>query len=204
MAHRNGFTLVELLVAIAIFAVLSALGWKIFDYLHKVKQANSVHEQRLADVQQTYQQLLRDSVQVIAVSTQHNGTEQAAFRLNNGRLSFHKTGVTDPLQHGLAADERIEYVYAANEKKLYRLKYAGLNLNDAAQPLSSELLSEVDQFQITVLNPNELDRWPDPQDNSAHAMRQLPRGLKVQLTLREVEYQWIFSLLRTEYLKEPR
>lgn len=29
MKKRSGFTLVELLVAIAIFAVLSALGWKI-------------------------------------------------------------------------------------------------------------------------------------------------------------------------------
>ena len=33
----SGFTLVELLVAIAIFAVLSALGWKVFDYLIKTK-----------------------------------------------------------------------------------------------------------------------------------------------------------------------
>ncbi len=32
-----GFTLVELLVAIAIFAGLSALGWKAFDYIAKSK-----------------------------------------------------------------------------------------------------------------------------------------------------------------------
>ena len=35
MKIKNGFTLVELLVAIAIFAVLSMLGWKVFDYLLK-------------------------------------------------------------------------------------------------------------------------------------------------------------------------
>ena len=36
MKIKKGFTLVELLVAIAIFAVLSMLGWKVFDYLLKV------------------------------------------------------------------------------------------------------------------------------------------------------------------------
>ena len=41
MTKRSGFTLVELLVAIAIFAVLSALGWKVFDYLIKIKERNT-------------------------------------------------------------------------------------------------------------------------------------------------------------------
>jgi len=44
---RSGFTLVELLVAIAIFAVLSLLGWKIFDYLLKVRDRNAEHEVHL-------------------------------------------------------------------------------------------------------------------------------------------------------------
>ena len=39
MKYKQAFTLVELLVAIAIFAVLSMLGWKVFDYLLKVKDA---------------------------------------------------------------------------------------------------------------------------------------------------------------------
>jgi len=40
----KGFTLVELLVAIAIFAVLSALVWKVFDYIIQPKDRNVVHE----------------------------------------------------------------------------------------------------------------------------------------------------------------
>lgn len=55
MKKRSGFTLVELLVAIAIFAVLSALGWKIFDYLIKTKERNQQHELQIFELQDAYQ-----------------------------------------------------------------------------------------------------------------------------------------------------
>jgi len=64
----KGFTLVELMVAIAIFAVLSALGWKVFDYIVKTKDQNVIHEQRLGQLQQTYQQILRDTVQAVPLT----------------------------------------------------------------------------------------------------------------------------------------
>ena len=63
--YIRAFTLVELLVAITIFAVLSMLGWKVFDYLIKVKDRNAEHETHLFALQDAYQQVLRDSLQII-------------------------------------------------------------------------------------------------------------------------------------------
>ena len=62
---KFGFTLIELLVSIAIFAVLSALGWKIFDYLVKVKDRNAQHEAALSELQESYQQIQRDLLQAM-------------------------------------------------------------------------------------------------------------------------------------------
>lgn len=193
-----GFTLVELLVAIAIFAVLSALGWKIFDYLVKVKDRNAMHEENLGQLQEAYQQVQRDTLQIIPVTASFGQQILPAISLENQKISFSKTGVTDPLKQGISTYERVEYVYNAQDKKLYRLKYANLNLPNSAQPLSSVLLNDVDQYQVTLLNPNELERWPD--ENTFNE-RQLPRGIKIKVMIRDVEYEWVFSLLNTDFLR---
>lgn len=193
----TGFTLIELLVAIAIFAVLSALGWKIFDYLIKVKDRNVIHEENLGQLQGAYQQIQRDTLQIVPISARSGEEMEPALGLDNQKLSFSKTGVTDPLKQGLSPYERIEYVYNAQEKKLYRLKYSNLNRNNSEQPLSSVLLADVDQYRIDVLNPTELDRWPNDMIKND---RQLPRGIKIKVTIRDIEYEWIFSLLNSDYL----
>lgn len=199
LTKRTGFTLVELLVAIAIFAVLSALGWKIFDYLIKVKDRNAMHEENLGQLQSAYQQIQRDTLQMIPVTANNAGELEPALYLNNQRLSFSKAGVTDPLKQGVSPYERVEYRYIQQEKKLYRLKYSNLNRVRSEQPLSSVLLSDVDQFQIAVLNPDELDRWPS---DGANDVNLLPRGLKIKVMIRDVEYEWIFNLLNTDFLKK--
>ncbi len=119
--------LVELLVAIAIFAVLSLLGWKIFDYLLKVRDRNAEHEVHLFELQDAYQQILRDTLQIIPLSANQGGQLHPALEIDNQILRFSKAGVTDPLKQGLSPFERIEYRYDADQKKLYRLKYTNLN-----------------------------------------------------------------------------
>lgn len=203
---QKAFTLVELLVAIAIFAVLSALGWKVFDYLIKVKDRNMMHEQNLGQLQEAYLQMQRDALQIVPLTANISGKLQPSLTLNNQSLSFNKAGVTDSLKQGLSPYERIELQYSPQDKKIYRLKYANLNVNQSAQPLSSVLLSDVDQLRVSVLNPNELEQWPENNVDlaNAKAIRILPKGLRITFTIKEVEYEWIFSLLNTASLIEKK
>lgn len=206
MRRTLGFTLVELLVAIAIFAVLSVMGWKVFDYLIKVKDRNAVHEENLGQLQEAFLQMQRDALQIVPLTAHISDQSEPALVLNNQQLSFSKAGVTDPLKQGLSPYERIEYQYNQQDKKIYRLKYTNLNLSRSAQPLSSVLLSDVEQYQIQVLNPNELTQWPETEiavgDKTTGQL--LPKGFKVKFMLKDVEYEWIFSLLNTEFLKQQK
>ncbi|CAG69134.1 MULTISPECIES: type II secretion system minor pseudopilin GspJ [Acinetobacter] len=202
MKRHLGFTLIELLVSIAIFAILSALGWKIFDYLIKIKDRNQVYEQQLFELQDAYQLLLRDSLQIIPNTANINGQLRPALSLSENILQFSRGGVSDPLKEGLAPYERIEYRYVASEKVVYRLKYKNLNVVSSEQPVSSVVLKNVDQFQIAVLNPQLSTQWPDPQIDLTQSqnLRILPRGLKVNLNIAGTEYEWIFPLMDTQFL----
>ncbi|MDQ9011193.1 type II secretion system minor pseudopilin GspJ [Acinetobacter gerneri] len=207
-AHKQAaFTLVEVLVAIAIFAILTALGWKVFDYLIKVKERNVVKEQKLGELQSAYQQVQRDTLQIIPLTANVGGQLEPALSLSNNtdnpRLVMSKAGVSDPLQQGLSPYERIEYRYDAQAKKLYRLKYENLNISNSVQPKSSVLLNHVDQYQVTVLNPDEMTQWPDPtiDFNNKQLLQTLPKGLRIRFSIDNVEYEWIFSLLNTDFLK---
>ncbi|WP_394671452.1 type II secretion system minor pseudopilin GspJ [uncultured Acinetobacter sp.] len=202
MKKRSGFTLVELLVAIAIFAVLSALGWKIFDYLIKTKERNQQHELQIFELQDAYQIILRDSLQLIPMTANINGQIRPALSLSDTSLQFSKAGVSDPLKEGLAPYERIEYRYVPSEKMVYRLKYRSLNITNNEQPESSVLLKNVDQFRINVLNPQILNQWPEAGADLSQptSMQRLPRGLKIDVQRSDVNYEWIFPLLDTQFM----
>lgn len=202
MKKRSGFTLVELLVAIAIFAVLSALGWKIFDYLIKTKERNQQHELQIFELQDAYQIILRDSLQLIPMTANINGQIRPALSLSDTSLQFSKAGVSDPLKEGLAPYERIEYRYVPSEKIVYRLKYRSPNITNNEQPESSVLLKNVDQFRITVLNPQILNQWPEAGADLSQptSMQRLPRGLKIDVQRSDVNYEWIFPLLDTQFM----
>ncbi|MEQ1065757.1 type II secretion system minor pseudopilin GspJ [Acinetobacter sp. XH1741] len=196
LARASGFTLVELLVAIAIFAILSLLGWKIFDYLLKVRDRNAEHEVHLFELQDAYQQILRDTLQIIPLSANQGGQLHPALEIDNQILRFSKAGVTDPLKQGLSPFERIEYRYDADQKKLYRLKYSNLNTSNREQPLSSTLLSQVEQYHIMVLTPQEVTKWPEVNidPTKPNELKKLPKGIKIQITVAGVSYEWIYSL----------
>jgi general secretion pathway protein J len=55
-----------------------------------------------------------------------------------------------------------------------------------------------------VLNPSELNAWPEGQVdlNDLTQKQVLPKGIKIKLTVKDVAYEWFFSLLNTDYLKQ--
>lgn len=202
LSQQRGFTLIELLVAIAIFALLSALGWQVLDHLMRIQQRNSQHEQVVEELQNAYLQIQRDSVQVVALSATISDQKQAAVYLNRQQLSMSKTGVTDPLKQGNPPQERVEYAYNADEKKLYRLKYRYLDRLQGDQPLSSVLLNDVDQYEVSILNPEQLNMWPAAfvHPNDTRGLKAIPKGIKFKFSIHDVEYEWIFNLNNNDVL----
>lgn len=200
--HRSsGFTLIELVVAMSIFAILAAAGWKVFDGLMKVRERATIQAKHLMSLQSVYAQLSRDFGQAIARPVRQSEQEKAALLTDGQSIELTRTGVTDPRLTGQGPLERVRYELRNDE--LWRLSYAQPDHMGTLQPTATRLIKHVDQFRIQVFNPEASAIWPPlegadgaQQDgqaiNLSHGL--LPRGVEVSLTITEQVYVWQFAL----------
>ncbi len=198
----QGFTLVEVLVAIAIFAVLSTMGWMVFDQLIKNRDRNAEHAEQLMQLQYAYEQMLRDFNQVVPIAGQENEQAYPALYLEREKVRFNRAGVLDPLQKGLDAFESVEYFYDANRKAIVRSKQPYIYRKSAINvELADVVLAPVDSIQFVALDPAVQLAWPAQTvtDTAAaqYALTQLPKGVEVTFRYRDRDYRWVFNLVQT-------
>ncbi len=80
MNSQRGFTLLELVIAMAIFAVLGLASWRLFDSVVRVQQTTASHERAFRSLQRAVAVIERDLLHI---------TEQPVV-LNAGQLSVQR------------------------------------------------------------------------------------------------------------------
>lgn len=200
MIKTKGFTLVEVLVAIAIFAVLSAAGWRVFDQLIKTRERNQQHADHLLQLQSAYNQLLRDIQQITPLSGKLATTEYPALVLQQELLQFNRAGVIDPLQQGLDAFEFVEYGYDSQKQALIRYKSPYVYRQDVQLMQADVVLAPIYDLRFQVLDPDVQDAWPAQAvvdtDATKYVLTKLPKGVAVNFKYQEQEYRWVFALTK--------
>ena len=68
MNKQSGFTLLELVIAIAIFALLGLAGWRLFDGVVRTQQGTAQHERDLRALQRAVGVIERDAWQSVTGS----------------------------------------------------------------------------------------------------------------------------------------
>ena len=78
MNKQTGFTLIELVIAIAIFALLGLASWTLFDAVIRMQQGTLSHERQLRSLQRAVAVIERD---LLHITEQPIVLEQAALQL---------------------------------------------------------------------------------------------------------------------------
>ncbi len=92
MKSNHGFTLLELMVAMAIFAMLAVAGWQVFDGVNRARERAQFHADNLAVLQYAYLQLQQDMNQMIPY--QAVDTQGANSSINNASTNNAATNST--------------------------------------------------------------------------------------------------------------
>ena len=190
MRHSKGFTLIEIIIALAIFAILGimmAIMMKNTIYANKKADQANQKSQKI-EVAQTL--LRRDLSQVVDRSvTDADGGTLAALTLNDNTISFTRGGLINPFNISNRSDlQRVDYIY--KDGHLYRYAWPILDrVSSSTKPNSMDLLNHITAFKIQVYDESnhlQVD-WPVTVSTSLPSSNQvvsdLPRAIKITITL---------------------
>ncbi len=198
---HQGFTLIELVVAMAIFAVLTLSGWQVFNNLIKVRERTTIKAEQIALVQEAYEQLSRDFVQAVPRPASIGTSTEPAFLLQNNIFHLTRTGVIDPLQQGVSPMQRV--YYTVEHEQLVRYAIAQVDQDGNAVPNKTVLLNNVSNWSVNALsNTSSSPVWPIDTSNSAAANQTTPAGdvtlptaVQITLTANGQPLRWLFALV---------
>lgn len=160
-----GFTLLELVIAVAIFSLLSVMA---YSGLYSAQLTSARVEEagdRLSALQVAFSLLARDLQQSVNRPVRDAfGEQQIAFmgaRTGVGAmLEFTRTGLRNPAGFARSSLQRV--AYAVEEDKLLRLTWPSLDRGYGAEPVSTPILSGVKQVELRFMDidRNWQDQWP--------------------------------------------
>ena len=176
MTRRAGFTLVEVLVALAIFAMIASAGVGLLSFAIDNRLAVRDASERTAAFQRARALMRADLGQAAPRRVRGgDGAPQAAFELGGEALfAVTRRGWINPGEARRASMQRVEYRLV--EGRLERRVRERL---DGARPAEPQVLLEnVESAQVTaILDGDPIADWRPVQN------RPLPDAVRIDLTL---------------------
>jgi general secretion pathway protein J len=174
---RAGFTLVEVLVALALFALIAAASITLLTVASTTRDAVAEQSARLFERQRARQLLKADIGQATARPVRGAGGEEPALLGGDGQrlLSVTRAGWWNHADRLRSSLQRIDYVLI--DGRLERRAHRGVDGGPEPQP--QVLLTDVQAVEVGFVSGGaETPQWP------AQAARPLPDAVRVVLTLK--------------------
>ena len=158
----RGFTLMEMLVALTVFAVIGLLCAQLMGRTLGNHEIVSERSGRLAEVQRAMLVLQRDIMQMAdrPIRDLLGDTREAVLIGSDGLMEFSRLGWRNPLRQQRAEVQRIAYV--VEDGDLYRAWWSVLDRAQDSEPTLQRLLTDIDQVEFFALDTagQEHTYWP--------------------------------------------
>lgn len=176
----RGFTLVEVLVAVFIFALLMAAAYGSVNALLRTRDGLSEHNGRLRELQFGIGLIERDLRATIARPVRGAyGEREPALVGSRDALAFTRAGYANPLEQERARIERVAYAW--RDATLGRASFAVLDRTPTSAPLTRDLLGEVRRIGFRYFDGQQWrEQWP-PGGVSPRPLRALPRAVEFSI-----------------------
>ena len=190
MKSFTGFTLVELLVAMAIFSIMGTI---LFVQIHTVMQANTrveKHADALTQLQKTFQIIGQDIQQMIQRPRRNEWDETEAALLGPSReqIEFTRTGWNIPPAAEKFRSELQRVRYELNDDQLIRSYWSHVDAGNDSQIKKLTLLTGVKLWRIRywyrISQQGELsasEQWPPAEWRNSASENHWPLMIECEL-----------------------
>lgn len=180
--NARGFTLLEVLIAVAIVATMAALGYRALDSLSESEARLSAEAARWNALDAFFSRMEADLRQAVPRSARLGATRLPAWlgtvsaSDGNTVLEFSRAGPEFNVEPG-SAGQRLGY--RLRDDAVEVLYWPGYDRPTNLSPVAYALLGDVARFRLAYLATNGawIETWP------ATGEPELPRAVRVEITL---------------------
>ncbi|TIH09243.1 type II secretion system minor pseudopilin GspJ [Pseudomonas leptonychotis] len=198
MKAVRGFTLLELLIAIAIFALLGLGTYRMLDSVLQTDKVTRAHEMQLRELVRAMAAFERDLLQVQARATRDAfGDPRAALlgeALDSPSIELTRNGWRNPLGQPRSSLQRVRWQLSGEQWQ--RQYWTVLDQAQDSELQVQQALDGVTRLQLRYRDQEGAwhDSWPPAEKNPADALLALPQA--VELIIEHRRYGELRRLLR--------
>jgi general secretion pathway protein J len=199
--RARGFTLLELIVVVAIFAVISVMAYGGLSSVLNSRTRIAAAIERTTALQKGYLRLRNDFQQLRARSSRdaYGASQPALLVRPDDAVEFTRGGWRNPLSQPRSNLERVAY-FRDDQKRLVRQSWRVLDRAQASEPVTLPVLDQVEEIHWRFLDDQLQwqDHWPpqglSPQSAPATQSPPPPRAVELTLRLTDIgEVRFLFS-----------
>ncbi len=193
----GGFTLLELLVALSIFALISAMAYGGLQSIMNQQQQTTARSDRLSDLQKAYRIMQRDLEQVVSRDVRNEFGDRIGAMVGGSGfdgVEFSRAGHPNPA--GFLRSEILRVAYVPDQDTLLRRTWRVLDRAQDTEADEQNLVESMSRFTMRFLDQGNTwhERWPPAQVQQG-ALTLLPLAVEVQLETDDLgTLTWLFRL----------
>ncbi|MCP1673037.1 general secretion pathway protein J [Natronocella acetinitrilica] len=183
---QRGFTLIEVMVAMTIFAVLSAMAYTGLRAVADAREHLDAQAERLKIVQQAFIVVERDFQHAVARSIRDGFGDPRAAMISDdiADLEFTRSGRSNPL--GQVRSELVRIAYRIDEGELVRLTWGVLDQQVEPPRDDTPLLEGVEDLAFRYLDDG--NAWQEiwPPAGQGRGTTVIPRAIEMTVELEDL------------------
>lgn len=183
----QGFTLLELLVALSVFVIMAAMAYAGLQAVLRTRERTDAGARRLNELQSTFMFLQADIEQATGRSIRDLlGDPIPALEGGSGTQPFLQ--LTRAVGGEVPGFDRVglqRVDYALVDHKLVRRTWAVLDRAQDSAPLAATLLNGVQSIQVSFLGGGWTGFWPPP---GGDPLSLLPRAVRIRVNFDDATF----------------